>query len=187
MSKGIYIEYYGWKPGTFNDVMNSIQHLRNQYYLDGPSNYDWVFYNEILFNRESQMYVDFIHIDEGYEWISPLNYIDAYFSLSFKKVHILKVSKALYSIGFTKKESLKMINETWKNELMNPTYHWQQLKEKNIETLTKIINTNLIDNISNDTISTIIEDWLFPLYSIETEMVKVNVTDLREIQNNWFV
>jgi hypothetical protein len=44
---------------------------RKEFYLDGPNDVDWIFYNDILRTREETIYVDFVENDGQHVWHDP--------------------------------------------------------------------------------------------------------------------
>lgn len=187
LAKGIYAEYYEIKPANFKEVKNWVDNERKEYYLDGPNDVDWIFHNWTLQQREERIYVDYMENDGNHQWLSPQNYDDLLESrLSFELVpEVIPLSTALYSLGFSKPEALKVVAEKWRPIKMNDHFSWQDIRQLNKETLEELENNQLLENVNEAVKRNIIDKWLFPIYSIDLRIVKVDKEKLREIQENW--
>ena len=71
LAKGIYAQYCWRRPHSFSAVREWVDRERKEYYLDGPNNVDWIFYNEILRQREETIYVDYVENDGAHFWHDP--------------------------------------------------------------------------------------------------------------------
>ena len=60
LAKGIYVEVSGWKPADFKEVRKGVDSLRASHYLDGPTDVDWIFPNDITQRREDDLYVGYL-------------------------------------------------------------------------------------------------------------------------------
>lgn len=182
LAKGIYSEYYEIKPATYKEVLNWVRIYRDRYYLDGPNDVDWIFYNSILFERENKMYVDYIEADDEHQWISPQFQEDNYRALT---PTILPLSIDMHACGFSKPESLEVIASLWRPIEFNEDFHWQDVLKMNNETIDQLINRTLLEEVSPERLSRVINKWLFPLHSIDLRILETKTDQLREEQNNW--
>ncbi|MBN2286559.1 MAG: AbiV family abortive infection protein [Tissierellales bacterium] len=183
LPKGIYSEYYNIRPATYKEVIDWVNSQRYEYYLDGPSDVDWIFYNSILFNRENRMYVDYVEMDGTYQWITPENHSDEW-SVSTTIPSIIPLTIDMFLLGYSKPESLKEIASIWRPIVFSEEFHWQDLLALNRQTLDILKEKSLLENINETKEKNIIYHLLFPLHSIELKK-KVDKDELREIQKNW--
>lgn len=186
LPKGIYAYYYYLRPADFKAVCEWIESEKEQYYIDGPEGFEWIFRNRIISRREETIYVDLIEDDDGnYHWTTPQDYraspkesVVTPFELP-----VLKLAMFFQNIGCTTPDSLKLIAEMWRPIQMNDDFSWHQLQELNIKTLEKLMHHNLLQKpISDDEVSYIIDRWLFPLYSLNLHPKDVDKAKLREMQ-----
>jgi AbiV family abortive infection protein len=185
LARGIYAEYYNWCPATFGEVKEGIERERKEYYLDGPSDVDWIFRNSILQQREESIYVDYVETEEGHAWIYPRP--DA--MLLWKPIPpepaVMSMSDALKAVGFTKSGSLRIIADIWRPIKMTDDFHWQTLRELNIRTIEAIREEGLLIEQSQDIYGKIVNGWLFPLFSINLGLIGVSREELCHIQSRW--
>jgi len=187
LSKGIYSEYYEIKPSDFQEVQEWVDNERQEFYLDGPNDVDWIFPNCTLHQREEKIYVDYIEIEDKYQWSLPENNELSLMNKSSLKLipKIIQISTTLYNVGISDSRSLEVIAHIWRPIKMDKNYHWYEIKELNKETLINLESENLLKNIDEPTVSYIIDNWLFPIYSLDTRIIKVEQGKLKDIQNDW--
>jgi AbiV family abortive infection protein len=181
LAKGIYAEACSWRPATFGELVGYIDRERREFYLDGPSDMDWIFRNRILQNREGAIYVDYVYTDEGHSWFTPPDS-----DLMF--VHtpaVLRLVQALDASGCTTPEGLAVIAQVWRPINMTADYHWTNLRDLNYRTLKELEAQGLLREQAQEVYSAIVNDWPFPIYSAELGLAQVDQDELREIQRHW--
>lgn len=72
LAKGLYSRYYGYVLMSLQEANEHLERDRRTHYLDGPSDVDWIFRNDILREREEAVYVDHIATDDGHFWHCPV-------------------------------------------------------------------------------------------------------------------
>ena len=186
LPKLIYAQCYSFRPADFREICEWIESAREQYYLDGPNEVDWIFPNQINHNRENLMYVDYIKMDNKHYWIQP----DYYNFLDKGRIHyvdklstdVLKLVNALHNVGISRPEALEIIASRWKPVKMSDNFYIQELKELNLQTLNELREKDLLHDQPNEVYATIVERWLFPLHSLDLSEKKVKESELRGIQ-----
>jgi len=183
LSKGIYAHYYELSPATFREVREWIESELEEYYLDGPEGFEWIFRNEILQRREEIFYVDYIESDNEHQWFSPKQYdIDNATLMGVITPPIMEIARALRDAGFNNPDALALIAEFWRPIPITDNLTWNELREYNCQTLNKLESKNLLHTSSKSIFSKIIDKWLFPLYCIDLGIVLVDKSRLRDIQ-----
>lgn len=185
LAKGIYSLVYDTRPAHFKEIHELVVSECHEYYLDGPNDVDWIFRNEILQKREEHIYVDYIESDGDHFWLTPKRYYDPDISpiIFYATPKILEVAYALWKIGCTKPDSLSIIAKQWRTVDISDDSSWQQLRKLNHHTLAKLASKNLIIEQPDSAHSTIIDNWLFPLHSLDIRIVKVDQSNLKEVRD----
>jgi len=181
LAKGIYAEACDWKPSTLGDLLEYIENEREAFYLDGPTDVDWIFWNRILQEREHNIYVDYVDTDEGHVWFTPSEDDTDSLWLLYSSSP-LQLAQALYDSGCTTPEALKVIAELWRPIQMTNDYRWVDLRALNVRTLQELDNVDLLCEQPKDTYATIVDKWTFPLYSAELKRIQIKQSALRRIQ-----
>lgn len=57
LARLLYVQVYGLAPADLAEVRTYVGLWRQEYYLDGPMDLDWIFGNELITRREERLYV----------------------------------------------------------------------------------------------------------------------------------
>jgi hypothetical protein len=178
LAKGIYAKVTDWSPATFGEIIRYIDQLRRSHYLDGPSDMDWIFRNEIEVEREELLYIDYVETDEGDRWVSPQQWKD---SLGIGHTpDAVRLVAAMHRAGFGKPEALSIIVDVWDGFIPNSDTHWQVVRGLNVTTLNRMNAAGI--EIKLDDARVICDRWTFPLHHAELESITVDLEDLRRQQ-----
>ena len=71
LAKGLYAEAAQMRPSDLRQLQEYLNPYRHELYLDGPNDVDWIFRNEIIEERESSLYVDYVEGNDGLYWSDP--------------------------------------------------------------------------------------------------------------------
>ncbi|MCD6584718.1 MAG: hypothetical protein J7K96_03045 [Desulfobacteraceae bacterium] len=71
----------------------------------------------------------------------------------------------------------------WCSIQITDDFTWRQLRELNIKTLEDLDKLNLLNTQKESIVHTIIDKWLFPLYSLDIRIIKTNKNELREYRD----
>lgn len=181
LAKGLYAAACYWAPETLGDLVSYVDSERQRYYLDGPNEVDWIFWNQILFNREQTIYVDYSETDQGHAWLAPS---DA--GLSPFPSMALGLVQAMNRAGFGTPRGLQIISLKWRGLHLDPHDHFQDLRERNWDTLKACDHEGLVSEIEDKHVRAILDHWPFPLHSVDLSLSGVdNRPDLRNVQKAW--
>lgn len=182
-AKGIYAEYYNWRPATFGEIISYIDFYRAEYYLDGPEGIEWIFRNKISQDREEIIYVDYVEDEDGHRWQlpNPEKMRGGKMRSSELVRGALAVSRGLKAIGCTTTKALSLLADFWKDIEMNESFHWQDLRRLNDTFFLKMKAEGLL----REDPRFLIDHWLFPVYSLDLSLKKVDKLELRAIQERW--
>jgi len=180
LAKGIYAEACCWRPDTFGRLTEYVGREREEFYLDGPNDVDWIFRNRILQSREETIYVDYAETDEGHLWLTPpTSDSDLLFSHT---PATLRLAQALRDSGCITPEALALIAKLWRPVEMTADFHWADLRKLNSQTLEELDADSLLREQPQEVYSTIVQDWPFPMYSLDLSLASVDRAVLKEIQ-----
>lgn len=181
LAKGIYAEVVDIRPADYAEVLDYIKVLRQEYYLDGPNDVDWIFRNSIEANREQALYVDYIKSDDGTDWFDP-TYLD---DVRLSRPAVIDLIEAMQRVGFGTAEGLGIVAAVWRKSEFEPStpFHW--LKERIVLTISDMTERGLGSTASDGDRHRISATWPFPLWGAELEKADVDRRDLRDIQARW--
>ena len=182
LAKGIYAEASNWRPADFAEVSCLVNHAREENYLDGPDDVDWIFPNFITQRCEDGLYVGYIRDDteEGSEgercWTSAL---DLELGLPHTPAVIVLV-RALHQTNATTSGGLSVIAEIWRSVEVCGDMQFADFRKQNLRTLQTLEDRSLLAHVSDETYGAICNDWLFPLWPLDLKIREVKKKDLRE-------
>lgn len=186
LAKGIYAQYCHLNFPTFRDVRQWIDLERKEYYLDGPNDIDWIFYNDILRRREETIYVDFVESEGQHHWHDPNRLdrmVEPFHMTPHNPVNILV--KALNTSGFLEPAALEVIAQTWRPITIDDEFAWHEVRKLNRDTLQAIRQKDLLKTDDDQVLNSIANKWLYPLYPLDLRKEGVDKGELKQLKECW--
>ena len=181
----LYAEYCAIRPATWKEVCDWVELMKPSLFLDGPLGVEWIFRNKLLQQREQQMYVDFVEMDNKNQWTGPqlLEYNGVTWRLGS---HVADLVMAMWKCGFATFNALKEISNQWASLNLELQTHWKEIESKNQQILQRLQELGVMhDKTDRKTVSMIADRWYFPLYQLDLRKKDVDRKALEEIQRNW--
>ena len=188
LAKGIYAAVTNWSPANFAEVMHNVDRERQEHYLDGPNDVDWIFPNSITQRREDDLYVGYVRDDteEGGQgerrWTPPSVYDQVVFAPSSA---VVRLASALHETNATTPKGLSVIAKIWRSVDMRDDMGITELMGLNWRTLEVLDDRGLLASSPHETYAVIRNDWIFPLWSLDLRILKVEKKSLREVRQQW--
>ena len=137
--------------------------------LDGPTDTDWIFRNEVDAHREERLYVDLIADDDGrIRWHTPEFWDDTTGMFGNDPSSAVQLTGALHRSGFDTRsvcESSQTLGKTSRTKARTGTTkstHWQEVVPLIEETIRRIADaTNHVPG--DEDLRQIYDGWSFPL------------------------
>jgi hypothetical protein len=179
LAKGIYVETAGTRPASYAEILRFIDNLREEYYLDGPNGFDWIFSNDILRTREQALYVDYVESDGNADWWSPGGiHDDDRFGRWQVSSAAVQLVGAMMRIGFADAAVLSRIADVWRPLNWTPESSYEDLKAA-------IVATEQRCHATEDTSACwgmLVSSWVFPLYHADLQKIPVKLANLKQEQ-----
>lgn len=184
LARCIYVEMAHMSPASFREVRTIVEPLRPSHYLDGPNDVDWIFPNQLLAERERRLYVDLVSEDHGLRWITPAEDEELDFAGPSSRVRDLVGSFA--RLGLTKSAGLALIADVWSDRMIEDETRWTEIVSINGEIAESLVDRDLLTAEAEQAdIDRLVNNWGFPLGSLDLEQQDVLETELREEQQRW--
>ena len=189
LARCLYVRAYSGAPADLAEVRDYVDQLRQEHYLDGPMEVDWIFDNEVLTSREGRLYVDYVQ-DEGggLRWAGPAEQAAMYdepFDHPSPSSVVVQLVAAMRHIGLLTEDGLAAIRAVWDNVAVDDTLHWMELRPLNLEVVERLaVNRRYVDE-GHAAVRFVVDHWLFPMTNLNLTMVKVSVADLKRKQERW--
>jgi AbiV family abortive infection protein len=188
LARGLYAEYYQWASMDLTEAVRYLDRERQALYLDGPEDVDWIFRNAIEQRREEAIYVDYIairdHWHDEHQWHCPNPELLGMYLQNFMPP-ILQAANVLHQCGLTTPDAVRIVADVWRNAPPPETQTWRQIREVNLETLTRLDAQGLLPDVSEEIQGNLIRDWRAPLYPLDLRRIDVKRADLQEAQEQW--
>jgi hypothetical protein len=193
VARGVYVESYEGRPMDFAEMRRFLDLVRQPYYLDGPTGYDWLFRNSIEAGREELFYVDAVHSGAGLEWLRPGATVELIKSVPSFAGHdpdvrrICTVLLDLHEAGLLQPEALKILRSLWAGVELDDSTGWQVYDALNREWVERSMVAGLVTG--EEHLARIVEWLLFPLCGVRLrgfshEERKRHRADLEQRQMN---
>lgn len=172
MWKGIYARACDWRPVNLAEAASYIEQEMQPFYLDGPLGVDWIFRNEIISDRERQIYVDLVEDftesggggEEPY-WTTPQDFAS---SMSrYRTSTCVQVALALHAHGIATAGGLDHVAAIW--QPIDPeSMHSSDLLANIKETLSAVRQDPEAVAVQAEDLPSPspLANWPFPLWSI---------------------
>ncbi len=191
LAKGIYARACDWAPvvGDLAEMKRKVEEERKEYHLDGPNDVDWIFGNDILRERENDLYVGYMRdvTEEGGQgvrcWMPPSN---IGFGSSYTP-QVVRVARALWETKATTPGGLSVIAGIWRSANVREEMQFGELRAVNRRTLEAMNERGVFASISADSYAEIFHRWIFPLWPLDLRIVRVDKKSLRDVrEQSWF-
>ena len=115
LAKGLYARSCYMRPASLQQLQEYLDHYREELYLDGPNDVDWIFRNQIIRGREEILYVDYVAHEDGHSWFHPGPYNESsFFYCDTDKPVALRTVDLLHNVGLSKANALAEIANLWR-------------------------------------------------------------------------
>jgi hypothetical protein len=178
----IYAEVVQRRPVTFGEVHDRVDRARLSHYLDGPMDADWILSNELLAEREGNVYVDFVWDIEGNsgQWMTPARLDDIGLGPG------TAVQDLLLSLGQTgclSRRGLDVIADEWHDFDLTEDTPWVKVHDITIRILTRLHEAgDFAETASQADVDCVLERWGFPLGALDLSEITVSREELRAEQ-----
>lgn len=179
VTRGIYVETANYSPGTFRELRGIVERLRPSHYLDGPTDVDWVFRNEIEARREETIYVDLLNTEDGLSWVTPQR---SPFVGHYPWEGSVKLVLAMNACGVLTARGLEITSEVWNGVEVEDLTPWPDMHQLNVQVLRRVWDDVGPTDATRDDVDLVLEHWTYPLTGLDLKVDDVNVDALPEIR-----
>ena len=192
LARGLYVKAYEGRPADLAEVRRYLDQFRQEYYLDGPMDVDWIFGNEVLTSREERLYVDYIEDEHGdRRWTGPADraaIFDNSFSFAAPAATVVRLVAAMRRIGLLTEQGFGATRAVWDGVVVDDSMHWSDLHPRNIAVLQKLqaLQGRAFAEGDRAAVRYVAERWNFPLANLDMDMTKVELAELQR-QREWWL
>jgi hypothetical protein len=181
LARMIYSDSVWWKVASFAELRGYVEREREQFYLDGPNDVDFVYLNGLIYERESLLYADLVRWEHGLEWQRA----GAPWGGGTRRGRALDLARALARVGAFEPAGLEAIDQLWNPLDLRDETHWQEVAALNRATLERLNELGLLASAGDGDVRLGLE-WQMPLYPLDLRMKTTNVETLTAVRD-WHV
>jgi len=192
LARGLYVKAYDGSPADLAEIRSYVDHLRQEYYLDGPMDVDWIFGNEVLAGREERLYVDYIEDEHGdRHWTGPADRaatFDAPFSSVSPASTVVRLVAAMRHIGLLSEQGLAATRAVWDGVTVDDAMHWTDLQPLSVAVVEKLavfLGRAYDAEADREAVRFVVGHWIHPLTSLDLAIAKVELADLKQERERW--
>ena len=173
LSKLVYAEMADYAIASRDELLCAVTDNRQALYLDGPNDYDWVFRNELLSERESALYVDLVLSEGQFAWWAPHDY-----SAHRASPGSVRLVEALLTTGLVSEAGLKALQRAWRGFDPQGKSHNGDWADRTREALQAFPDQNIEHDGWTGTAWFVADQWLMPMVQFDVEQADVKLDDL---------
>jgi len=182
LAKGLYSKLFEWKPDKYGTLKHYVSGELEGHYLVNAGGFSWIFRNNILDQRDSAIYVDYIQIDDyWHKWQDPRpEYYVLDGVVSYNSV--IEMVRAFYYTGVIEVEALNEYAKYWRDFEFSDETKYGEFKRGNEAFLSILDEKGMLKEAPEICYQTIKDEYPFPLYKEEMKVRKVSLKSLKDRQ-----
>ncbi|MEK7315392.1 MAG: AbiV family abortive infection protein [Candidatus Eisenbacteria bacterium] len=179
LSRMIYSKIINFRPADFRELERAVEGLREEYFLDGPGGFDWIYRNHLLQEREGTLYVDYVEADDGRRWDGPSDAVINLMTMGGPfPPSSLTTTRHLRSVGMFSSSGMQTVAQVWRGFTPKDDVRWTSLRSLNHQTLELLKAAGLCAGADEQALRTVLNEWPFPLWSLDTRLREVKFESL---------
>ncbi len=175
LAKLLYAQMADYSIGDRRELLSALATHRQAFHLDGPNDFDWIFPNELISDRERALYVDLVEADGVLIWLSPFDYDWARaVPKPMTLVRDIAASGLISPAGF---ESLRTSWATFDHEAPTGYGEWTERSRAAFTTLAETVG---FDATRWRAAERVISEWPMPLVYLDLHEEPITIAQLEE-------
>lgn len=173
LAKLIYAQIADYSIATYEELLGAVDQHRQALHLDGPNDYDWVFRNDLIAEREGALYVDLVDSEGTLRWWKPT---DLGIPLSVpRSMHLVM---AISDTGLISLAGLDALRSAWAGFDPKTESHCSDWTERTKRALEVFPGENIVDGTWRNEPWFVADRWPMPMVTIDVEELPVTEREL---------
>lgn len=174
LAKMIYAQIADYSISSQAELQRAVRSHRQGLYLDGPNDYDFIFRNDLLWERESAMYVDLVDSEGELEWWTPSDY-----AMAISVPYPMRLVTYLLGTELVSEYGLAVLSESWKGFDPHRDSRASEWTERTVKALSAFPDKNIKNGRLTKSASFIARQWPMPMVELEVEEEVVSLEKLQ--------
>lgn len=172
LPKLVYAQIADYSIGSQTELLRALGYLRPSHHLDGPNDYDWIFRNHLITEREGSLYVDLVETDSELEWSAPQE--PGSFGGIRRPMHLVQ---AIAATGLVSSAGLSALSRAWEGFDPRAESHCWEWAERTQAALDELADKGAM-TADADTAHFVSDRWPMPLVELDVEEERVKIPAL---------
>jgi AbiV family abortive infection protein len=173
LAKLIYAQVADYSIASQPELLRAIESHRQKFYLDGPNDYDWIFPNDLIAEREAALYVDLVESEGVLMWSSPHD--DDMLVTTPKSLQLVE---AIMTTGIVSQPGLSILQDAWRGfDPTADTHHNEWVRRSTAALETFAAQHKVSDGWSN-VAGFVVYEWPMPMVELDIDEVNVTAEEL---------
>ena len=181
LAKLIYAQIADYSIASQEELLRAIDRHRQALHLDGPNDFDWIFPNELIAERESALYVDLVESEGVLAWSSPPEYDDP---LALPRS--IRLVQSLIKTGIVSRAGLPILQDAWRGFDPSIDTRYDEWSRRSAEALTRFAAGRSVGEDWGEAAGWVIDLWSMPMVALDIALVKVTADELAERRESLF-
>jgi AbiV family abortive infection protein len=170
LAKLIYSHIADYSIASQSELLRAVETHRQRLFLDGPNDFDWIFPNELIAEREGMLYVDLVDSEGKLGWSNPPDH-----AWPLDLPRSIQLVNALSETGIISTTGLLVLQDAWRGfDPHTQTQYWEWAKRSTAAFDALTAETGPI----TDAVSLAIELWPMPMVELDLTMVDVSPQEM---------
>jgi AbiV family abortive infection protein len=173
LAKLIYAQVADYSIASQPELLRAIDGHRQALYLDGPNDYDWIFLNELIAERENALYVDLVESEGALGWSSPCN--DDGLVTAPKS---LRLVEEIMKTGIVSQPGFPVLQEAWRGFDPTADTHHNEWVRRSTAALEAFAAQHEVCDGWDNIAGWVAYEWPMPMVAIDIKQVDVTAEEL---------
>lgn len=173
LAKLIYAQMADYLIASQGELMRAVGRHRASHHLDGPNDYDWVFRNDLIAEREDSLYVDLIDSEGDLIWWAPSD-LEMAHSVPRSVVLVRSIAES----GLASLAGLRALESAWAGFDPLIESHFVTWQDRTVAALEQLPAAISAEGGFTVPASQAINLWPMPMVELEVEEARVDVAEL---------
>jgi AbiV family abortive infection protein len=173
LAKLIYAQIADYSIASQRELLRAVDMHRQRLYLAGPNDFDWIFPNELIAEREGALYVDLVDSEGELGWSNPPE--DAG-PLDLPKS--IQLVGALSETGIVSTSGLLLLQDAWRGFDPHTETHYGEWAKRSRATFKALTAEVTVTGHRTEAARLAIELWPMPMVEFDLTMVEVSPEEM---------
>lgn len=175
LGKLLYAQMADYAIASQGELVAAIDGHRQGLYLDGPMDFDFIFRNDLLSEREHALYVDLVDIEGQLKWRGPRD--ESKRGLMVPRS--MRLVQSIVRAGIVSTAGLQALGEAWTGFQPHAETHCSEWIERNRRAIAEALPDQGIGQDDWSAHAAFVADrWPMPMVELDLDLIDLTVEEL---------